>query len=264
MEETYSVVLLERKAAKLRKETGNEAYRSRLASPLTSKQFVSQSLIRPFKMFIFSPIVAAMCIYIAVMYGLLYLLFTTFTFVFQDVYSFSTSSAGLSFIGSGVGTLLGLGFVGKLSDALIQKKMAAGGTVQPEDRLPYIITVPSVLALPAGLFIYGWCVHYKVHWIGAQIGTTVIGFGMIAIVMAVSTYLVDAFPLHAASVTAANAVLRSLLGALMPLVGLDLYDALGFGWGNSLLAFIALGLAPIPVLFAIFGERLRKNGRVIL
>lgn len=264
MEETYPVVLLERKAAKLRKETGNTAYRSRLASKFSPNQVVIQNLVRPWKMFFFSPIVAAMCIYVAVMYGLLYLLFTTYTFVFMDVYSFSTSSAGLAFIGSGVGTLIGLGYVGKLSDFFIQKKMAAGLTVKPEDRLPFPITVPAVLSLPIGLFMYGWAVHYKVHWIVPQIGTAIIGFGMIAMVMAISTYLVDAFPLHAASVTAANAVLRSVLGALLPLVGLDLYDALGFGWGNSLLAFIALGLAPIPIVFAIFGEKLRSKTRIIL
>jgi len=264
LEETYAPVLLERKAAKLRKETGNSAYRSRLASDLAKTQFVIQNLVRPWKLFIFSPIVTAMCIYIAVMYGLLYILFTTFTFVFQDVYNFSTSSAGLSFLGSGVGTLMGLVFVGGLSDFFIKKKMAAGLTIKPEDRLPFAITVPAVLGLPIGLFIYGWSVQYKVHWILPQIGTAFLGFGMIAITMAVSTYLVDAFPVHAASVTAANAVLRSLLGALMPLLGLDLYDALGFGWGNSLLAFIALGLAPIPILFAIFGEKLRSRARVIL
>lgn len=70
MEETYPVILLERKAAKLRKDTGNPAYQSRLASKLPRNQFIIQSLVRPGKMFLFSPIVFAMCVYVAVMYGL--------------------------------------------------------------------------------------------------------------------------------------------------------------------------------------------------
>jgi len=37
--------------------------------------------------------------------------------------------------------------------------------------------------------------------------------------MPVSTYLVDTFLIYAASATAANTVLRSLLGALLPLAG---------------------------------------------
>lgn len=53
------------------------------------------------------------------------------------------------------------------------------------------------------------------------------------------------------------AVLRSLLGALLPLGGLEMYNALGLGWGNTLLGFIALGLIPIPLAFFVFGERIR-------
>ncbi|RDW87742.1 hypothetical protein BP5796_03436 [Coleophoma crateriformis] len=259
MRETYAPVILGRKAARLRKSTGNPAYHSRLSSDLTTKQLFAHSIMRPVKMFCFSPIVAAMCIYIAVMYGLLYILFTTFTFVFEGVYGFSTSSAGLAFIGSGIGTFCGLAFVAGFSDRTLKRRAAKGKTITPEDRLPFLITVPAALSLPIGLFMYGWGVEYRVHWILAQIGTTFIGFGMIAILMCIQTYLVDAYTLHAASVTAANAVLRSLLGALLPLGGLKLYDSLGYGWGNSLLAFIALALAPTPWLFGMFGERIRTN-----
>ena len=77
--------------------------------------------------------------------------------------------------------------------------------------------------------------------------------------MCVQNYLLDSYLRYAASVTAALAVLRSLLGALLPLGGLQMYNAMGLGWGNSLLGFISLALIPIPVLFYIHGERLRKR-----
>ena len=77
--------------------------------------------------------------------------------------------------------------------------------------------------------------------------------------MCIQNYLLDSYPLHAASVTAALAVLRSLAGALLPLGGLDMYNALGLGWGNSLLGFIALAMVPIPLVFYLFGARLRKK-----
>lgn len=79
--------------------------------------------------------------------------------------------------------------------------------------------------------------------------------------MPVSTYLVDAFTLHAASALAANTILRSLLGALLPLAGRSMYQTLGLGWGNSLLAFIAVALCPIPIVFYRYGERIRKHPR---
>lgn len=77
--------------------------------------------------------------------------------------------------------------------------------------------------------------------------------------MTVSTYLVDAFTVYAASAMAANTVFRSLAGALLPLAGQKMYDTLGLGWGNSLLGFIALALCPLPIVFYVFGERIRTS-----
>lgn len=50
--------------------------------------------------------------------------------------------------------------------------------------------------------------------------------------MTINTYLVDAFTIHAASAMAANTVLRSIFGAVLPLCGLKMYAKLGLGWGN--------------------------------
>jgi hypothetical protein len=77
--------------------------------------------------------------------------------------------------------------------------------------------------------------------------------------MAGTTYMVDAFSTYAASALAANTVLRSLCGALLPLAGRKMYATLGLGWGNSLLAFIALAMCPLPVLFYIYGARIRTR-----
>ena len=182
-----------------------------------------------------SPIVSMMCVYTAVIYGLLYILFTTFTFVFEGVYAFSPSKAGLSFLRSGVGIIVGVLFVGIFSDRTLWKVIASGKATRPEDRLVLFISVPSVLSIPAGLFIYGWSTDKHVHWIVLEIGTAVVGFGIIGLVMCIQTYLADAFTIHAASTTAANAVLRSLLGALLPLCGLDIYDSLASDGGTACL-----------------------------
>lgn len=76
------------------------------------------------------------------------------------------------------------------------------------------------------------------------------------------TYLVDAYTKHAASVSAAATVFRSLLGALLPLAGNAMYDALGIGWGTSLLGFISVATMPVPLLFWFYGERLRNSKRL--
>lgn len=261
LSETYPVVLLERKAARLRKETGNPQYTSKLASDLAPRELFKHSIIRPLKMLICCPIVTVMCMYVAVLYGILYLLFATYSFVFREVYGFSTSAAGLVFIAGGIGTLLGLFYVGNFSDRTLKNRAAAGKRITPEDRLPPIITVPGSLAFPIGLFVYGWSVNAHVHWIVPQIGTAITGFGSILIFIGIQTYLVDAYVEYAASVIGANAVLRGTAGALIPLSGLDMYNTLGWGWGNSLLGFIALVFAPMPWVFGFYGAKIRNLKR---
>ena len=96
LKETYPPVILARKAARLRKETGNQDLRSKLDSGISYKARFKLAIFRPMKMLLLSPIVASLCWYTAVAYGLLYLLFTTYTFVFEDVYHFSTGTVGLT------------------------------------------------------------------------------------------------------------------------------------------------------------------------
>ena len=134
-------------------------------------------------MLVLSPVVALMSSYIAVLYGFLYILFTTFAIVFDGQYGFSASASGLSFLGSGVGMLVGLSYVGTLSDRQIRIKLERKETPVPEDRLPKYLTIPGSLAIPAGLFIYGWSTDKVVHWIVPEIGNATTGFGMIVILM---------------------------------------------------------------------------------
>lgn len=248
----------------MRKETGDERwhYETERATgeTRTPKTIFLMSLIRPLRMLFLQPIVTVCALYIATIYGLMYILFTTFTFVYEGQYHFSSIGAGLSFLSSGIGMLSGLGIVAIFSDRLYQRAVSEG-RARPETRLHWSMVLPGSLLIPAGLFIYGWTADYQVHWIAPMIGSCIMSIGTIIITMGIQTYLVDAFSTNAASVSAANTVLRSILGALLPLSGLDLYNALGLGWGNSLLAFIALGLAPVPVCLGLFGERLRTNPR---
>jgi hypothetical protein len=82
--------------------------------------------------------------------------------------------------------------------------------------------------------------------------------------MPANVYLIDVFTLYAASAMAANTVLRSVVAAILPLAGPKMYAKLGYGWGSSLLGFIALIMLPIPLIFIKHGERLRKNSTLKL
>jgi hypothetical protein len=47
------------------------------------------------------------------------------------------------------------------------------------------------------------------------------------------------------------------MAALIPLAAPKMYEIMGLGWGNSLLAFLALGMIPVPCLLMIYGGRMR-------
>jgi Major Facilitator Superfamily len=174
------------------------------------------------------------------------------TEVFEGQYGISRGNVGLTYLGIGVGNFSGLIAFGSVSDSLMKK-------MKPEYRLPPLI--PCGLLIPIGLFWYGWSTEYRVHWIVPITGTVFLGIGMVMIFMPVGTYPVDAFTIYAASAMAANTVLRSLGGTLLPLSGRKLYDALGLGWGNSLLAFIALGMTGAIWIFIRRGEQIRTHPR---
>lgn len=278
--ETYHPVLLKRKTLRLQKATGNMDLCSKMDTGLAPRDLIIRSLVRPSKMLIFSPIVALMSVYMSVIYGLLYLLFTTFTFVFEDNYKFTEDNVGLVYIATGIGMLLGLVILGITSDRLT-KYLAAkhnNGVSKPEYRLPPLIIggffvpvgthasspppISSALLTNPGMFIYGWGADKHAPWPVPLLGTLFVGIGMLVAFMCIQTYLIDAFTIYAASAVAANTVLRSIFGAFLPLAGLDMYAALGLGWGNSLLGFIALALIPIPGLFYKYGEQIRTRYQV--
>ena len=227
------------------------------------------------KLLVFSPIVLALSTYMAVVYGYLYLLFTTITEVYEGQYHFSQGTVGLTYLGIGVGSIAGVIIFGIASDKILKAKSKTG-EMKAEYRLPPMI--PGSFLVPIGcefllqscelsltnvsiVFVYGWTADKHVFWIVPILGTGLVGLGLLATFMPIQTYLVDAFTIYAASALAANTVLRSLVGAVLPLAGQKMYATLGLGWGNSLLAFIALAMCPIPVIFYRYGEKIRTSPR---
>ncbi|KAJ3549677.1 hypothetical protein NM208_g378 [Fusarium decemcellulare] len=256
MKESYAPVILERKTRRLRQETGNDRLRSKLDSGLTSKELFKRCIVRPAKLLVFSPICTIFAVYLALVYGYLYLLFTSVPYVFEDTYEFSTKTVGLVYLGLGIGSFVGMGWFAVDSNNEVKKQMAIDN-FKPEARLK-LLPIAAII-FPCGFFVYGWTADYKTHWIAPIIGLAIIGIGNLLCFMAICVYLVDAYEMYAASALAANTIMRSVAGATLPLCGLRMYDALGLGWGNSMLGFIAVALIPIPFLILRYGEKLRKK-----
>lgn len=196
--ETYAPVILERKVVKLRKSTGNPNLRSKLDHGLHPRDYFKRSILRPCKMILFSPICLIASLYVGLAYGYMYLMFSSMTPLFMQIYSFSEGEAGLAFLGLGVGSMAGVIWFSRMSDRYGKKKAEKERVVaeaegrepegmKPEYRLPPL-RYGSIL-LPAGLFIYGWTADYKTHWIAPIIGTCLVGVGNLLIFMVSSRHI---------------------------------------------------------------------------
>jgi hypothetical protein len=81
---------------------------------------------------------------------------------------------------------------------------------------------------------------------------------MVVIFLGITSYLIDAYTIFAASVLAANSVLRSLFGFAFPLFTQYMYQGLGIHWASSVPAFLALACLPAPFVLYKYGAAIRQ------
>ncbi|KAF6226052.1 hypothetical protein HO173_012542 [Letharia columbiana] len=261
--ETYAPVLLKNRAAAMSKKTG-KVYRSKIEYD-RGKQSLGRSfkiaLSRPWVLLLKEPIVLLLSIYMAIIYGTLYMMFAAFPIVYQQNRHWSEGIGGLAFLGVAVGMIGAVIYTIPDNSRFIRAE-AAGiakgeGGAAPEARLPPAM-IGSV-CIPIGLFIFAWTNYPSIHWIVSIIFTAPFGFGMVLVFLSIMNYLIDAYTIYAASVLAANSVLRSMFGAIFPLFTTYMYDNLGIHWASTIPAFLALACVPFPFLFYKYGPIIRKK-----
>jgi len=262
LQETYAPTLLQRKAAKLRTETGDPKYYTEFDNPdrhLTA--ILGRALYRPFRLLFTQPIIQVVALYMAYLYGLMYLLLSTFPGLWTGPYHEAVGVGSLNYISLGAGFFLGTQLTAPLNDRIYRRlKRRNNNEGTPEFRVP-LMFVGSAL-VPIGLFWYGWSAQHRLHWVMPNIGAALFAAGSIVCFQCMQTYIVDSYTRYAASGLAAAVVLRSLAGFGFPLFAPYMYDALGYGWGNSLLGFVGVGIGlPAPYVFWRYGPWLRNRSQ---
>jgi MFS family permease len=180
--ETYHPVLLRKKARKLRMETSDVRWKAPMEK--TSKSIVKTiafSLRRPVQLLLLEPMCLNLCLFSAILLGILYLFFGAFPLVFAGNHGFTQSQTGLSFIGIFLG-MLAAGLTDPIFQRnyvrLIKEREAATGEIggsEPEFRLPQAIV--GAILVPIGLFLFAWTTYATVHWIVPIIGSAIFGMG---------------------------------------------------------------------------------------
>lgn len=259
--ETYSPKLLQMRAARLRRETRNWALHSFLDEHEPSmSDIVYKYLLRPFQMLAMEPILICITIYLALIYGILYLFFEAYPVSFSEVRGWkSLGVAALPFIGIMIGVICGVTLIIYTTKTRFARKLEKHGRVVPEERLVPMM-IASVL-LPIGLFWFGWTSSPNVHWAPQVIAGIPIGMGILVIFMQGLNYIIDVYMMYANSAIAANTLVRSALGGAFPLFATQMYHKLGVDWASSVLGFITIAMIPIPILFFFYGAKIRAMSR---
>ncbi|EMC98259.1 hypothetical protein BAUCODRAFT_67448 [Baudoinia panamericana UAMH 10762] len=269
LKETYAAEILKRKKKQLIKITGNKELRTEFENP--QRKFSSHlktALARPFVLLFTQPIVQILALYIGYVYGVLYLVLASFPTLWTNSstehppgYGQSPGIGGLNYISLGLGFYAGTQIAAKTADRIYKSLKAKNGDVgRSEFRVPLMF--PGAVMVPIGLLIYGWSAQAHTFWLVPNIGTAIFAAGNQLVFQNCQTYIVDSYTRFAASAIAATTVLRSLGGFAFPLFAPAMYSALGYGYGNTTLAFlgIVIGL-PAPCILWWFGENLRKKSK---
>lgn len=260
-QETYVPVLLGQRKRGLEEESAEGIkyhYDGEDSHPLSAK--LRQSMKRPFVIFA-QPIVLTMSLYQALIFGTTYSIYTNMQSIFSDApYNLNSEQVGLLYLGPGLGFLIAVwGLVPRIDTICNQLTERNNGISKPEFRLPLAI-FPGCVLIPAGLISFAWLVEYRVHWAACITATFFYGIGQVVIINTVQNYYcIDSFSQNAASAIAGGLVLRSLIGGIVPLFSPMLFEKLGYGWGISGFGFPGVLIAPSPLLFYYYGERIRER-----
>ncbi|KAF2655414.1 MFS general substrate transporter [Lophiostoma macrostomum CBS 122681] len=262
IKETYAPAILRAKAAKKRKETGDDRWYSRYDDKKSFWPLLRENLVRPLSMSVKEPICIFWNIYIALVYGVLYLSFVAYPIVFSELRGWSPGITGLAYCGIGVGGLITIGSE-PLIRRMINSHKADPATGKPPPESMISVVCIAAVCVPVGELIFAWTCTPNVHWIAPIIAGIPFGAGNCAIFIYASNYLVHSYGIFAASALAGNAVLRSTMGGTLPLAGPSMYASLGPHWSGTLLGLIELAMVPIPVVFYLYGHRIREKSGLI-
>ncbi|KAH7014484.1 major facilitator superfamily domain-containing protein [Microdochium trichocladiopsis] len=270
-------------------------------SNLTIGQKIKNNLLRPVRMLIFRPVILFVSFNMALDFAVYFLVLSTFATLWIEEYNQSESTSSLHYIAITLGATVATQIGGRLMDATYKTLSTRAQTkaraaqepesgdshtqreeeeevvahINPEFRIPFVI--PSLILTPVGLLWYAWTAERHVHWAVVDLGIAVFTLANFMFSAGFQAYMLDEFSggggggasagsgsggNTAASATAAVKLLSYILAFVFPLFAPRMYEVLGYGWGNTLLALLFAGLAVPSALVAwIWGEKLRALGR---
>ena len=204
------------------------------------------------------PVCQVICIQGLYTFGLSYLVLASFAELWTTRYHESVGVSGLHYLALALGYTAGTQLSARLISKFYRYLERSRGQGQPEYRLPLFLV--GSLLVPIGLLWYGWSAEARIFWIMPDIGIAIFGFGVRLTTQCIQMYILDVYPTYIASAGAQAQLMRAISGFTFPLFAAYLYDNLGYGYGNTVLAGTAfvIGTGTVAVLWW-YGPALRRQ-----
>ncbi|KAH6682497.1 major facilitator superfamily domain-containing protein [Halenospora varia] len=263
IKETYAPTILKKKAAKIRKETGDDRWWSRYDNRMSAWDVLKINLSRPFILSFTEPILWFWNAYIAIIYGILYLCFVAYPLIYTGLRGWSAGLSGLAFVGIGVGTMIAI-VTEPLARRIVNshKKDPETGRVYPEASVSIVCF--AAFLCPIGQLWFSWTsTPTTIHWVWPILAGVPFGAGNCLVFIYASNYLAGSYGIYSASALAGNAVFRSAIGGTLPLAGPSMYAKLSPHWAGTLLGLLQVALIPIPFVFYKWGDKIRAKSPLI-
>jgi DHA1 family multidrug resistance protein-like MFS transporter len=260
--ETSSANILLRRAARLRKLTGDDRLKAQSEidqANLTPRDIAIEALWRPFQLVLLDPSIAFTAVYTALVYGIFYSFFEAFPLVYNVMYGFNLGELGLTFLSVTVGVVLSITWYWWYIYYIVEPSIRSHGLGEPERRL--IPALYVTFFVPIGLFIFGWTSNPDIHWIVSCIGIVITTIGIFLIIQCVFLYIPLVYPQYAASLFAGNDFMRSALAAGAIHFSYPMFHNLGVDKGVTLLAGLTIACSAGVYMLYFFGARLRAKSR---
>jgi MFS family permease len=178
---------------------------------------------------------------------------------FLEERGWSLGVSNLPFAAFIVGIIMGAGLIAYSTATNFTKAYNKHGKSIPEERLPPMIV--GAIALPVGLFWFAWTSNPHITPWPQILATALIGLGCMVPFWQGMSYLIDCYGFYSNSAIAVNTFIRSLFGAFFPLFTHTMYKNLGVPWATSLLGFLCVAFLPVPILFYIYGAKIRAKSK---
>ena len=222
---------------------------------------------------VFEKDVGMLLFYNSLIYTAFYDVIASIPYLFAQVYGFNNLQIGLCFLPYGVGGILAMFFGGRCMDynykriALatgisIDKKRGEDMKTFPIEKARLQVVWPLLLVGNAALLCYGWVMQQNAPLAVPLVLTFLMGVFLTAAFNVQSTMLIDFYPQSPATATAANNLIRCLMGAGGTAVIIYMIDTMGRGWCFTFIALVLLAFSPLLLVMQRNGPQWREERRL--